>query len=447
MVQRLFLIGGLLLGQIALAQSDSVANKKLEAFGKVTFRSMRTDNSDQLASFYQTVLHANAGLRFKATPWLHVSGAVYGLTHLGLEGISKVDESTGRGPVFEGNLWSRKWYNGHSHFALPELKAEILLGDHQFTIGRFLFQTPIIGPEPFPFPNANEGLMYVYQAPNKQLKLESAWITRISSRFNARFSNVGESIGRGGLGVGIDGENSKYAGNIDSDFLAVLGLSWQIRPGFGVQLWNQYTDNVMNNLLIEPKVSFANNWSASLMYIQQWRINNGGNDDPALTYLPNEIAAYFGLRLNKKQGRNLFQWNFSRVSDQGRLQLTRDWGLEPFYTFQRRNRVEGVRDFTALMFKWQQQWRNNHGQFRWFTSVSRSWMPKPFEAAKNKYEVPSNAQLDVAFKYAPLSFIKGLSAEVYVAYRFLMEDLAEDQYYIINRANFFHSDLIISYTF
>ena len=146
-------------------------------------------------------------------------------------------------------------------------------------------------------------------------------------------------------------------------------------------------------------------------------------------------------------GRNLIQFNFSRVLDQGRLQLTRDWGIEPFYTLQRRTRIEGTRNATVLMAKWLQQWKNDHGQFRWFSSVSRSWLPFAGEAPSNKYRQPSYAHVDFAFKYAPKTFAKGFSAELYSAYRFLAADIGEDKRYLINRADFFHTDIILTYNF
>ncbi len=408
---------------------------------------MQTHNRGDLEDFYLTVGHANIGLRYQATPWLKLTASGYGLTHFGLSGIKKLDPTTLNGPIYESNLWSLIWFEGSTHFSLPELKADLQFGRHQVTIGRFFLQSPFINPEPWPFPNVQEGIRYSYWNKDGGLKIETAFINRMATRFDSEFRSVGGSFGRGAIGFEEDGELSSYTGNVNSDWLFTFGVNWKISDQFQVDFWNHYTENVVNNLLFEPKINLSNGWSASAMYILQSKINDGGNEDPELTYLPDDQASYLGFRVNKEIGRNLFQLNFSRIFDQGRLQLTRDWGLEPFYTFQRRTRIEGTQNSTALMFKLQQQWTNNYGQFRWFSSISRAWLPFPGDYARSKYRLPSYMHWDFAFKYAPDSFNKGLSAEIYMAYRFLAEDIGTEYRYLINRADFFHADLIIAYQF
>lgn len=448
MIQRLLFLGTLVLSfQSTWAQVDSTRTSNFDVSGNVVLRSMRTQNKGDLEDFYVTIGLANVNLSYQTTPWLKLTANGYGLTHFGLSGLQKIDKSTLNGPIYERNLWNPIWFKNDAQFQLTELKADLSFGKHQLTIGRFLFKSPLINSEIWPFKNANEGIAYVFDDPDVGIKLDATLIWRKSTRFDATFRSVGDSFGRGGIGFGVDGNLSRYTGNVNSDYLAMLGLDWQVNQKLSISLWNQFADNVMYNVLIEPRLDLSNGWSINTMYVQQFKINDGGNADPNLTYLPDDRAAYLGLRLNKKVGRNQFQLNFSRVLDQGRLQLTRDWGIEPFYTLQRRTRIEGTQNATVIMFKWEQQFQNRYGQFRWFSSISRAWLPFPDDYEQSKYRLPSYSHLDHSFQFKPNGVLKGLSAEVYLAYRFLAEDLEGNDRYLINRADFFHTDVILSYNF
>lgn len=433
------------LGQYAFAQKDSLPSR-FQWGGLATLRSMQTVNQEDLTNFYATVTHVHVDLSYQTTPWLKFNASGYGLMHLGTDGIIRLDPSTLSGPIYEANLWNPIWMDGKTHFELAVLNAEVNLGKHKFIVGRHLFTSPIINPEPWPFPDASEGIFYHY-GEMENLNIEAAWINRFATRFDAQFRNIGDSFGRGGNGFRTDGGPSRYLNNVSSDFIAMMGVDWQINDDWHVAVWDQYVDNVMNNVLIETKVDLGNDWSANAMFIQQFKVNDGGNPDPIFTYLPDERASYLGLRLNKVMNGNLFQFNYSRFFDQGRLQLTRDWGLEPFYTFQRRTRLEGIRDAHSIMFKWQRDIKTKKGVYRYISSVSRNWLPFPGDYSKSKYRLPSHSHLDLSMKYTSTSFLKGMSAEIYLAYRFLAEDLEGDDRYLINRANIFHTDFILSYTF
>ena len=109
---RVLLIGlTLVLPFVISAQTDSVKNQKLNVFGKVVARSMRTNNRGDLEDFYITVGHANVGFRYQATPWLKLIANGYGLIPFGLSGVKKVDPTTGSGSIYEENIWSLIWFD------------------------------------------------------------------------------------------------------------------------------------------------------------------------------------------------------------------------------------------------------------------------------------------------------------------------------------------------
>lgn len=440
-----FLLVFMLANIALLAQNEE---KTTKVYGGITTRTMGTFNRGELRDYHITVSYANVGVEQRVTPWLSFSAQVNGLLNYGLDGLLRIDPTTNSGPIYEANLWTPVWMDGSTHFELPILSANLNFNEHQIKVGRFLVNTPLINTEGWPFPGAaSEGVYYQFKPLEKKFSLQAYALTRIAPRFSARFENIGNSIGRGGLGFEVDGDLSNYLGNVDSDFQLVLNANFEVSEHLSFDLWEFYTDNVMNNFIIEPTISFTSDLRLKLMYLQQHKVNNGGNEDEELTYVVSDQSSYFGARLEKDFGVYSIQLNASRITDQGRLQLPRDWGVEPFYSFQRRTRMEGLQDATEVMVKWQRTWANDEASFRWYASASRGWFPFPGDAEKNKYRTTSSAHLDNAFKFTSKRWVKGLGAELYMAYRFLAEDINGDYRYLINRADFFHIDFLVSYSF
>ena len=55
--------------------------------------------------------------------------------------------------------------------------------------------------------------------------------------------------------------------------------------------------------------------------------------------------------------------------------------------------------------------------------------------------------LDAELKVQPLKFLTGVTAEILMAYRFLADDSEIEQGYLINQANFLHTDIRLTYGF
>lgn len=416
-----------------------------EFSGEIKTRYMRTENRDSLADFSILVSFAKLNYSYQLSSWLKIGAQANVLLNYGTDGVTKRDPFSNSGPIYEGNLWNARLMDGSTEFTLPQVYADLTFGDHTFTLGRFLRNTPAINAEPWPLPNALEGFWYQFEN-EKKLKLQAALITQISPRMSGRFRPIGTSIGKAGVGRGVDGNPSGYRNNTESDFIVMLNANFGLSEKVRMNIWNYYVDNVTTTLLLEPSADLGNGWSAEGRFIYQSIVGDGGNADAALAYTVDEKSTYFGLRVEKKTGAHEFQLNFSRIGDQGRLLFPREWGLEPFYTFQRRTRVEGLRDVTALMFRWQRVWENEKQKLRLYSSVGQHWTPDVTDAPRNKLQLPSHLHVDVSAKYEPFSFLNNFSAEVYTAYRFLAEEIGQENA-LVNRADFWHFDLILSWVF
>jgi len=437
----------LVLSAVILLSISLHAQAQVGVSGAFKSRYIRTANKGSLADFSGAVSYGYLKYQKKANEWLSIGGQVNGLLHYGLDNITKRDAQTGAGPIFEANLWNPRYLDGRFAGVLSQLYADLNFGDHTFTIGRFLRQTPIINPEPWPFPNAMQGIWYQYN--EKRFKFQLGVIDQISPRFTGRFDNIGETIGLAATGINESGLPSTYTGNVDSDYLLVSNFNIQLNEQFSIDAWNYYVDNVFNTFLIEPSLKFDGELTLKGMFIYQSRVGNGGNDNAALSYVSEGTnAVYFGLRAEKKFGNSALQFNVSVIGHDGRLQLPREWGLEPFYTFQRRTRVEGQRSVTSLMAKWTSNWEKEKSNTTFFTSVGWHKTPAPEDVVKNKLGLPPHLHWDASVKYAgKRGGVNRFSAELYLAIRSLTGSELTNESFRINRADFFHSDLILAYTF
>lgn len=428
--------------------SSAIAQELGELTGSFKLRHMRTANRRDLANFSGAVSYGYLKYDRKINDWLTFGGQANGLMHFGIDNITKRDAITGAGPIYEANLWNPSQMSGQIEVGLPQLYAKLNFGQHRITIGRFLQQTPTISPESWPFPNGLQGVWYEYDA-NEKLKVQLGAIHRISPRFTGRFDKIGETIGLVAVGVDEFGTPNTYPGNVSSEFIAIANVNWSLTDNLTIDFWNYLTQNVDNTMLIEPTLKLAGDLTLKAMFIYQFKIGAGGNDNPLLTYLEDgHKASSYGFRAEKKHGNHTFQVNFSRISDDGNLNLRREWGREPFYTFQRRTRVEGMRDVTSIMAKWQRNWDNEKRRMAFFTSFGGNNLKDPRKPLRNKLGLPSHVHWDADIKYTPKEFfVDGLSAELYIAYRFLNDEIGINEAFRINRADFFHTDLILAYTF
>lgn len=447
MIKR-FILLLVLLSTPFLGKAQKETNKSpLSIKGVLGSRYISTHNRGELADFNALIGQGMLKASYKAKPWLKFSAQFNGVYIPFKDGLLRVDAATGSGPIYEGNLWNDRLMSGNTQFSLPVLNVELEFKSQFLTLGRFTKESPIINPEPWPFPNAMEGVWYEnYSAESTSWQL--GIIRRIAPRFSGAFEVVGESIGVGATGVDFDGNTAQYRGQIDAGLMLIANVQQQLNEKASMNLWNYFVPNVTNTFIAESKLHLADPAiNISGMAIVQNRLGDGGNAVESLTYQRDDLALYLGLRLEKHLEKDVFQMNLSRIGADGRLLLPREWGREPFYTFQRRTRVEGASDVWAIMLKWQRSWVTDKSLYRFFTSIGKNKMPLATDYPRNKYTLPSHVHWDASLRYQPIAGDGKITAEIYLAYRFLAEDIQTNYNVLINRADFFHADIIFNYNF
>jgi hypothetical protein len=261
---------------------------------------------------------------------------------------------------------------------------------------------------------------------------------------------MGTSIGVYSQGVGEDGKRSDYAGNINSELVALLGVNHQLSKNIKIQAWNQYAENVFNTGLFQADATFLLGQKTSLLtgfqYIRQDAINDGGNRDQTKTYLTrNWKSNIFGGKVGLKINQTETSLSYTRITKDGRFIMPREWGREPLFTFIPRERNEGAGDVHAWVYRISNHF--THQRLRPENSAGYYRMPDVRNFRLNKYGMPSYWQINVALKHEFEGFMEGLDAEIIALYKGRVGETYETPAFEFNKVDMFHLNVILNYHF
>jgi hypothetical protein len=225
-----------------------------------------------------------------------------------------------------------------------------------------------------------------------------------------KWYDIEESMAVYGTGVNSLGKASDYKDNLESKFIAYAGLGYKPTNSLKLNYHIQHVDNIMNSQLIEADYLIDINTNSQLnlsaMYVHQSIVNNGGNDSIYKRYFESQTQSnIFSTRVGYLTSKNKFYINYTRITDDGKYLMTREWGRDPFYTFMARERNEGLADVHAITF--------NHKTDIIKNKLASDWglgyydLPDVKEYAKNKYGLPSYIQLNIDLKYKFDKFLEG----------------------------------------
>lgn len=429
---------------VSIAQENTEVKSKTEFDLLFKSRYMSTFNEGDLQNFSIAGSSLSLGLKQEVASWFSLGATWIGAVNYGTDKITVKDESSLSGPIYELNLWNIRFMSDDSfRNSLPELYANFNFDNHRLIVGRFIKDTPLMNAEKWPFQTAFQGLWYQGDF-SSTFKTQVGLINKINSRFVGEWRSIGNSFGLVG-----SRENIPLI-SMNSDFVFIANIEYKLNDNVKLDLWDYYVDNVMNTFFLEA-IFDLNKDKGMRMFVNvsfQNRLGNGGNTNQLLTYYKEEKATALSLRLTKSLENGELGFNFTRIGDQGRWLVPREWGKEPFYTFQRRTRVEGASGMTALMVSYKKYVETEKSRWDFSTSIGSHNFQNPVDGnAENKYLVPSNINLDAAIKYTPKNHLEGASLEVFLLHRFLNQDVNDIPLLIINRVNFSQVDFTFTYAF
>lgn len=287
--------------------------------------------------------------------------------------------------------------------------------------GKFQLRTPLINLQDGRMrPNLQEGFWAEWNE-WKKIKLKAGWLTRTSPRSTIKWFDIGESLGQYPSGRATNGVKADYAGNIETSGIAISSISSSLAKGLDLQVWNYYIPNLFTTTLTKAEWSKSRNntrWLVGVQHLFQQSLYNDTLSIEKQYTTKNERANTISARLSRTNALHSDEWSISytRITKNGRYLFPREWGVEPFYTFMFRERVEGSGDVHAIMLQ-NQRPLNKSKSLSLQTQGGVYWMPSVANPVLNKYTMPSFYHLNARVRYKFTGFMHGLQADVLYTYK------------------------------
>jgi hypothetical protein len=326
-------------------------------------------------------------------------------------------------------------------------------------IGRILPKSALVNPQDGRMlPTFVQGAFSQWQA-LPTFQLSAAIYDRIAPRNTGGFFEVGSSIGSYPQGVNALGKPNQNLDQLSAQALIIAGLDWQILKQLQYQaqfyqitgLQNTYFQEIQSHL---PKDRFL--ISLGIMHLFQQGIASKDTWWISKNHQSQAISLYAGFRINpmknfkiNHQFRHtdtsdfLFEIAFTQILNQDAFLFPREWGIEPFYTFLRRERSEGMADLKAMMMA---IGSSIFKKIQWRLAGAYLKTPSIQDFAINKYGLDDYIQSNVELRYQADDLLKNLSFDgLFVYKKALSEDITDAQRF--NKLNLYQVNLVMNYRF
>jgi hypothetical protein len=412
---------------------------------------MATDNAKGLTDYYANA--AGGGIRFETARFHGFRFAVSGfyIFNMGSSDLQRLDTVTRQPNRYEIALFD---VNDPSNKKdLDRLEEFYLKYEHKngsLTFGRQLLNTPVINLQDGRMrPTGVEGAWLIYNK-IKKTKIEGGWLYAVSPRGTTKWYDIGESIGVYPQGVNGDGTKSQYGNNIKSKSIGLIGITTRPSKHLALQAWDVFAENIFNTAMLQADLSVPvknnNGFFVAAQLIKQHAINNGGNVAAAKTFFEKGgKSTSFGTKAGWKNKSWETSINYTRITEQGRYLMPREWGREPFFTFMPRERNEGFGDLHAMVIKLQY----NQPKARFMTSLAGGYfdLPGVKNFRLNKYGLPSYTQINSDTRYSFAGTLKGLEAQLLLVAKLNNGKIDDNLRYQFNKVDMMLYNFVLNYHF
>ncbi|MER2997594.1 OprD family outer membrane porin [Pontibacter populi] len=441
--------------QVAVNAAQHKTIKSFLKSGKFTGHArsffMYTDNTDDYPDYHALAL--GAGLYYE-------SPQLYGF-------------QVGVGGFFVSNVWSSNLgtdpatkLNSRYEIGLFDLldpndkqdlgRMESLFLRYNYrkskvTLGRQKVNSPFLNPQDGRMRPTLVSALWLEINELEKVRFQGGWVYGIGPRSTQDWFSVEESIGSLPAGRSAYGGPSQFVGNIKSAGMAVGNVAYEPSKVFKTSLWHYFAENLFNFTFAQSDVSLPlsqNDENAIVLGLQagyQAVHGDGGNKDPLKAYMAPgaEIWLYSG-RLGYKTSLFTTSLNYTRIGDGDRWLFPREWGIETFYTFMPRERLEGTADtrMVALItdINLNKQWKARVG-------YGLAELPDVKNVAQNKYAMPSYSQLQLMTNYSFAGMLDGLDLQALYIYKGERGNTYDTPNFIVNKVDMSHYTFVMNYRF
>lgn len=342
------------------------------------------------------------------------------------------------------NRGSKKYLN-----RLEELQVTYSRALTQFRLGRMILETPFVNMQDGRMrPTIEEGAWLRQETESKKLKLQGGVLWRISPRSTIDWFGLTESIGLYGSGTQVNGKSASYAFDSNSNRLWMINPEVNLSPKVRLSYWNVWLERVMNTSMIELNLKEKlnnKNLYFNAMWIYQSALGGVAHTPVDQSYIQkgarsNVFSSQIGI-LNHKWNLNL---NYTRIFDQDRYLMPREWGRDPFYTFMPRERNEGLANVNACTF---QASRRFDSGWKMSGAIGYFRLPSVTNFEQNKYGMPSYGQANVKLTYPFRGNWKNAEFRFLLAAKKEFSNEVLQPKYVYNKVEMVNANLILDYRF
>lgn len=295
-------------------------------------------------------------------------------------------------------------------------------------------------------PNIFQGLSAKYEG--ERLTFSGAWFISEAIRGTMNTYTMANSYGVYGQGMHASGLRNNYHGNISSLGTGVFGAQYKVKD-WKTQAWNCLGENVFNTTFIQSDYKFKHDKTEYIFGVQgfyQTALNNGGNADPALTYMQKDEQTYalggkLGVKFIQQHELSL---NYLGISDKGKFLFPKKWGREIFYASQPREVFEGYGCVSAYVIKY--KFKAKEKNYAMLLGVGIVDQPSIENLKINKYALDDYYHFSIDQKYHFKSYMKGMSLRFIAAYKKERNAGSMIAAQKLNKLDMINLNLVIDYT-
>ena len=438
------------------------AMKGSKTSGQIRYYYMSEENKDELRDYFGSTIGGKLKLETAPIAGINVGVAFYTSQFLSTNYNTTSTEpaASNRNSRYVAGLVDVTDPSVTNVTGIGELYLNYKLSKTTATLGRMKLNTPFINPQDGRMIPTLEQGVWIKSKDVADVTLEGGLINSFWVRSTSEWKSVENSLGEypqgnAPLNPGAAPVPSAYKGHTTSDGIYVASLAYSGIKGVTLQVWDYYIDNIMNVAYVQAdyRDKFgAIDFVIAGQYIHEMEVGDGGNSDethPEYSYIAQgEKSQTFGGKIGVGYASTMLTLAATKVTDEGRFLFPREWGKEPLFTFQKRERTDGSGDATSTLITLGQDFKviglkgltMLAGIGRYDRVDAKNWV-------LNKYGTPSYVQGNLDFNYTFAGALKGVQIEYLFVRKYATGNTYDNANFIFRKNDMNIHNFVVNYNF
>lgn len=436
--------------------------------GQIRAFTLIEDNQHPLYDYHATAI---GGKLIYQTPSSYPLKGTIGFytshfVHDNINSLSIEPRASNRNSRYAVGLVDSTDFDAKSVTGIGEASISYHYAISSISLGRMKLDTPFVNPQDGRMiPTLVQGLWSKHSL-NPYWNVQAGYINAFWNRNTPEWKSVENSLGYGyemGNSALSSTTPGNYYNNTSSNGLFIANIRYTPNDNLQLDVWDYYLENIFNLAYTEASFTYTYGLielTHALQYLYQNQSGDGGNAEDntplatnaqkAKSYMQEgEESVTYGAKTSLRYKNSALAVAYNQTTDKGRFLFPREWGREPLFTFQKRERSEGSGNCHAWMASLEHDFKNG---FDMTISYGEYHKTDPKEWKYNKYGLPSYIHYNLDLFYRFSRILKGLRAE----YLFTRKEARGNTYqipgpseynFIFRKNNMTLHNLILNYDF